>query len=110
MAYCFTADTARSVTELQNPLKQKSDALENELENHDDTIEVSRAHAAKLQREADRLENILEDTRAASENAVYAATAYKNIVDALSEALNAADAAKVSAENATLIVSQEFHG
>lgn len=48
---------------------------------------------------------MLADTRAVSENAVAAATAYKNIEDALSEALNAADAAKMSAENATAMVS-----
>lgn len=90
--------------ELQTPLGQKSDTMENELENHHNTIALSRDHAHKLQMEADRLDRMLEDTRSASENAVSAATAYKNIVDALSEALTSAEQAKISAQNATVIV------
>lgn len=94
----------RSVDELQVPLEQKSDTLKNALENYQDSIGSSRRHAQNLQREADRLDNMLTDTRAVSENAVAAASAYKNIVDALSEALNAADKAKMSADNTTSIV------
>ncbi|ODM92460.1 Laminin subunit alpha [Orchesella cincta] len=94
-----------SVKELQVPLAQKSDTLENELQNHKDTIATSQQHAEKLKMEADDLDDMLADTRDASENAVSAATAYKNIVDALSEALNAADMAKISADNATEITN-----
>lgn len=94
----------RSVNELQVPLEQKSETLKNALENYQDSIGESRRHAEDLQREADRLDDMLTDTRAVSENAVAAATAYKNIVDALSEALNAADKAKMSADNTTSIV------
>jgi len=100
----ISAASVDSVKGLIDPLANNVETLMNELENNKNTIDNSQEHARRLKYEADNLDGMLGNTRVVSENAVRAATAYKKIIDALSEALTAADQASASAQNASTVV------
>lgn len=89
-------------------VKTSKDTLHSNVEQKEIDLAASRKilydaqiHATKLGDQATGLDEMLTDTRQTSENAVSAANSYKNIVDAIDEAMKAAEEAKNAGQNAT---------
>lgn len=90
-------------------LHATNEALKASLDNNDDDIAAIRTlqpkvqeHAQNLSQRAQELDNLLSETRDSSNDAIQAANAYKNIVDAIRNASSAAyeglDAGEKAAE------------
>ena len=93
-------------------VKTSKDSLEQAIEQKDADMKEARKslrdaqkHSAALGNQAYGLDEMLADTRQTSENAVAAANSYKNIVDAIDEAINAAQEANMAGRNATNLSS-----
>lgn len=86
---------------LNNNVEQK----ETDLADSRRILYEAQIHATKLGDQAAGLDEMLTDTRQTSENAVSAANSYKNIVDAIDEAMKAAQEAKNAGQNATQLSS-----
>lgn len=91
-----------------NRVKTSKDTLQETVEQKEIDLADSRKllhdaqiHATKLGDQAAGLDQLLADTRQTSENALSAANSYKNIVDAIDEAMNAAKEAKSAGQNST---------
>lgn len=86
-------------------LQEAVDQKENDLANSRKSLYDAQIHSIRLADEAADLDELLADTRQTSENAVAAANSYKNIVDAIDEAMKAAEEATNAGLNATQLSS-----
>ena len=93
------------VSTSKETLSQAVAQKENDLANSRKSLYDAQIHAARLGDEAADLDELLADTRQTSENAVAAANSYKNIVDAIDEAMKAAEDATNAGVNATQLSS-----
>ncbi|XP_013792030.1 laminin subunit alpha-like, partial [Limulus polyphemus] len=87
---------ARAIDEL----KEKLNGQEEELDEVRPLVDEAKKHASDLMEQAALLDSLLADTRDSADGAVKAATAYGNIVDAIDDALKAAQAAVEAANQA----------
>ena len=86
-------------------LEQAINQKEDDLKEARKSLYKAQAHSAALGNQAYGLDEMLADTRQTSENAVAAANSYKNIIDAIDEAMNAAKEANKAGLNATQLSS-----
>ena len=85
----------------KNTLHETVEQKETDLAESRKILYDAQIHATKLDLQATGLDEMLTDTRQTSENAVSAANSYKNIVDAIDEAIKAAEQATNAGLNAT---------
>lgn len=100
----FKADIDRIKTTKDN-LKEAVELKEEGIADSRRLLYDAQVHAAKLADQATGLDELLADTRQTSENAVSAANSYKNIVDAIDEAMKAALEAQNAGENASQLTT-----
>ncbi|XP_077991288.1 laminin subunit alpha-5-like [Glandiceps talaboti] len=106
--YLDEADKAVQITALESSkldagverLEPYVDHLKEQNEILEPLVENATIHAHNLRRQANRLDDLIADTREYGENAIEAAKAYEHIEEALVDAMAAARAAKVAADNA----------
>jgi laminin alpha 3/5 len=89
----------------KNTLHEAVEQKETDLAESRKILYDAQIHATKLGDQAAGLDEMLTDTRQTSENAVSAANSYKNIVDAIDEAIKAAEQATNAGLNATQLSS-----
>lgn len=97
-----------------DPLSLERDNIElnSTLENNykgltevEELVPVVQEHASNLSQRAQELDNLLTETRNFSKDSVKAANAYKNIVDAIDNAHNAAEEGIEAATNAESLLN-----
>lgn len=93
----------KSLTRLdvaKEAIKREVVSMEQENQQLKPLVDRAVDHASDLQREADRLDDLLADTRSSAEGALNASRAYQAIVDAINNAMIAAESAINSSKQA----------